>query len=79
MSTVNTSELSIGLDFSASSQMKIFPKCSFFKEGRALILPSPAEIRPINKESGITSFNRPPPVIFPSMGLWLLLSSTEPT
>ncbi|OQD71271.1 hypothetical protein PENPOL_c001G03919 [Penicillium polonicum] len=46
--------------------------CSFFREHRASTLPTPAEVRAINEESGNirgTSFNRPPPVEFPSLGL----------
>jgi hypothetical protein len=53
-------------------RMKTFPESSFFKELRARSLPTPAEIRAINKESGnvrATSFNRPPPVVIPSLGL----------
>ena len=52
--------------------MKIVPESSFFKERRAPALPTPAEIRAINKESGnirATNFNRPPPVMIPSLGL----------
>jgi hypothetical protein len=52
--------------------MKIFPESSFFKEKRAHALPSPADIRAINKGSGntsATSFNCPPPVVIPSLGL----------
>jgi hypothetical protein len=56
----------------ASIQMKIFPESSFFEERRAPALPPPANIRAINKESGnisATSFNCPPPVMIPSLGL----------
>lgn len=52
--------------------MKTFPESSFFKERRAPALPTPAEIRAINKESGkirTTNFNRPPPVMIPSLRL----------
>jgi hypothetical protein len=69
MPTADTSKLSTGLD---SGQMKIFPESSFFKERRGPALPTPAEIRAISKESGnirSTSFNRPPPVILPPLGL----------
>jgi len=52
--------------------MKIFPESSIFKERRAHDLPTPATIRALNKESGnirATEYNRPPPVIIPSLGL----------
>ncbi|KAI9043375.1 uncharacterized protein KD926_003905 [Aspergillus affinis] len=45
---------------------------SFFREHQASMLPTPAEVRAINEGSGDirgTSFNRPPPVKFPSLGL----------
>ncbi|KND93233.1 hypothetical protein TOPH_02478 [Tolypocladium ophioglossoides CBS 100239] len=54
--------------------MKVCPESSFFKEGRALALPTPAEIRGINEKSGniyATDFYRPPPVILPSLGLFV--------
>lgn len=54
--------------------MKTFPESSFFKEKRASALPTPAEIRAINKKSGdvfATDFNRPPPVRIPSLGLFV--------
>lgn len=49
-----------------------FPESSFFREKRASALPTPTEIRAINKVSGkvyATNFNRPPPVMIPSLGL----------
>ncbi|KAH1892428.1 hypothetical protein KXV57_003962, partial [Aspergillus fumigatus] len=52
--------------------MKIFPESSFFKERRAHALPSPADIRAINEGSGnasVTSFNCPPLVMIPWLGL----------
>ncbi|ORY59111.1 uncharacterized protein BCR38DRAFT_498792 [Pseudomassariella vexata] len=52
--------------------MEIFPESSFFKERRAPALPTPDEIRAINKATGgirSTNFNRPTPVIVPSLGL----------
>lgn len=52
--------------------MKVFPESTFFKERRASALPTPTEVRAINKESGnirATNFNRPPPVIIPSLQL----------
>ncbi|GIJ83411.1 hypothetical protein Asppvi_002231 [Aspergillus pseudoviridinutans] len=52
--------------------MKIFPESSFFKEKRADTLPSTADVRAINEGSGdpsATSFNCPPPVMIPSLGL----------
>ncbi|PGH11833.1 hypothetical protein AJ79_04630 [Helicocarpus griseus UAMH5409] len=54
--------------------MKIFPESSFFKERRAIALPTPAEIRAINKASGnicASYFNRPSPVTIPSLGLFV--------
>ena len=52
--------------------MKIFPESSFFQEGRAPALPSPAEVRDLNLKTGnvaATSLNYPPSVIIPSLGL----------
>lgn len=52
--------------------MEIFPESSFFKEKRAPCLPSPTDIRSLNLRSGssaATSFNCPPPVTVPSLGL----------
>lgn len=52
--------------------MITFPESSFFKERRASALPTPVEIRAINKDSGnlyATNFNRPPPVKIPPLGL----------
>lgn len=49
-----------------------FLESSFFKEQRAPALPSPAEIRALNKKTGhsrATNFNRPVPVSIPSLGL----------
>lgn len=54
--------------------MQVFPESSFFKEQRAPALPPPAKIRAINKELGkirTASFNRPPPVMVPSLGLFV--------
>ncbi|KAM5359971.1 hypothetical protein ACJZ2D_014065 [Fusarium nematophilum] len=51
---------------------KVFPQSSFFKDGRAPTLPSPAEVRALNEASGhyrATSFRRPPPVTIASLGL----------
>ncbi|OHE92087.1 phosphotransferase enzyme family protein [Colletotrichum orchidophilum] len=56
----------------ASGQIQTFLQSSFFKERRAPTLPSPAEIRARNIEVGglwATNFNRPPPVIYSSLGL----------
>jgi hypothetical protein len=52
--------------------VNIFPESSFFKEKRAPALPTPAETRATNKESGhilATNFNRLPPVMISSLGL----------
>jgi hypothetical protein len=49
--------------------MTTFPESSFFKE---TVLPSPAEITAINKQSGnvrSTLICRPPPVMIPSLGV----------
>ncbi|KAH7026643.1 phosphotransferase enzyme family protein [Microdochium trichocladiopsis] len=54
--------------------MEVFPDSSFFKERRASTLPSPASIRAANVASGhlrASYFVRPPPVIFPSLGLFV--------
>ncbi|KAK1640656.1 phosphotransferase enzyme family protein [Colletotrichum phormii] len=73
MSTVDTSPPIISFDgLSVPGQMKIFPESSFFGQRRALTLPAPAEVRARNKESDdirATSFDRPPPVTFSSLGL----------
>ncbi|KAK2005649.1 kinase-like protein [Colletotrichum eremochloae] len=52
-----------------SGQMKIVPESSFFEQRRAPTLPAPAEVRARNEELGVASFDRPPPVIFSSLGL----------
>lgn len=52
--------------------METFPETSFFKERRAPALPPPANIRAINLQSNgrsATSFDWPPPVMIPSLGL----------
>ncbi|POR33125.1 Uncharacterized protein TPAR_06647 [Tolypocladium paradoxum] len=57
---------------SASKRTRVFPNSSFFNEGRAPALPTPADIRQINEASGhirARYFNRPPPVRIPSLGL----------
>ncbi|KAI1949003.1 hypothetical protein LOZ12_002726 [Ophidiomyces ophidiicola] len=62
------------VDSSVSNQMQIFPKSSFFKERRAPALPTPARIRAINKKLDnirTASFNRPPPVMISSLGLFV--------
>lgn len=51
-----------------------FPESSFFLEQRAAALPSPAEVRSINQATGnlrASLFNRPTPVIIPSLGLFV--------
>ena len=57
-----------------SNSIQTFPESSFFREKRASTLPSPANIRAINEElNGIKGkkFNRPYPVRFPSLGLFV--------
>ncbi|KAH6645375.1 kinase-like domain-containing protein [Truncatella angustata] len=52
--------------------MEILHESSFFRETRAPALPEPEEVRKLNRLSGndgSTSFDRPPPVIIPSLGL----------
>lgn len=52
--------------------METYPKSSFFQEQRPSALPSPAEVRTLNKASGhyrATEFDSPCPVIIPSLGL----------
>ncbi|KAF3008028.1 hypothetical protein E8E14_003892 [Neopestalotiopsis sp. 37M] len=52
--------------------MEILPESSFFRENRAPALPEPEEVRALNRLSGndgSTSFDRPPPVFIPSLGL----------
>lgn len=51
---------------------EIFFDSSFFKNERASTLPTPAEVRSINHTSGNIqgkNFNRPPPVMIPSLDL----------
>lgn len=51
-----------------------FPESSFFIEQRAPALPSPAQIRALNKKTGhlrATYFDRPIPVSLPSLGLFI--------
>lgn len=65
-------EVEAGLHDSSPDRTRTISDSSFFKEHRASMLPTPAEVRAINKESGgicATSFNRPPPVKFPLLGL----------
>ena len=57
-----------------TSQTMIFSHSSFFKEQRAKTLPTPDEVRAINRETGGdcgTDFDRPPPVSIPSLGLFV--------
>lgn len=71
-SCANTSELGPISHHAASNYIKNFPKSSFFKQRRASDLPLPADIRAINEGSGdirATSFDCPPPVMIPSLGL----------
>ncbi|BCR84774.1 aminoglycoside phosphotransferase family protein [Aspergillus chevalieri] len=52
--------------------MAPIPTSTFFKNHRASTLPPPAEIRALNiatDKPSATSFNCPPPVIIPSLGL----------
>ncbi|KAK9854401.1 hypothetical protein MYU51_004419 [Penicillium brevicompactum] len=61
-----------GLHSPSHNKTRILYDSSFFKEHRATTLPTPTELRAINKESGNIRgiyFNRPPPVKFPSLGL----------
>ena len=57
----------------ATSTM-VFPESAFFFEQRASALPPPAEIRALNMATGCyraTDFDRPSPVIIPSLGLFI--------
>jgi hypothetical protein len=61
-----------GTHSSTQDTSRTIPDSTFFKENRASTLPTPAEVRAINEGSGDicgTSFNRPPPVKFSSLGL----------
>ncbi|KAJ5557209.1 hypothetical protein N7494_001124 [Penicillium frequentans] len=61
-----------GLHNPAHNRINTISDSSFFRKNRASTLPNPAEVRAINEGSGNirgTSFNRPPPVKFPSLGL----------
>lgn len=54
------------------AQTRALLDSSFFRERRAPALPSPAEIRAINQQSGKgVGFNRSPPVKIPSLGLFV--------
>lgn len=57
---------------------RIFPESSYFTQHRAPTLPSPAEIRALNVASGnrrATAFQRPSPVSFPALGLFVKYGS----
>ncbi|KAH6654898.1 hypothetical protein BKA67DRAFT_636987 [Truncatella angustata] len=72
MSEVENLEASACLASPTSINTKIFPESSFFQERRGSTLPSPAEVRALNEASGhdrATSFNRPCPVVFPSLDM----------
>lgn len=65
-------EVEAGLHPSNHNTTRTISESSFFREHRESTLPTPVEVRAINTESGNirgTSFNRPPPVKFPSLGL----------
>ncbi|KAI2733246.1 hypothetical protein CBS147332_261 [Penicillium roqueforti] len=65
-------EVEAGLHDLNYNTTKTISDSSFFREHRASTLPTPVEVRTINEESGNicgTSFNRSPPVKFPSLGL----------
>ncbi|KAJ6001357.1 hypothetical protein N7522_006584 [Penicillium canescens] len=65
-------EVNAGLHDSSHNTTRTIPGSSVFREHRASTLPTPAEVRAINEESGHIRgirFNRPPPVKFPSLGL----------
>ncbi|KAJ5560396.1 hypothetical protein N7513_002795 [Penicillium frequentans] len=60
------------MSISVHNRINTISDSSFFRENRPSTLPNPAEVRAINEGSGNirgTSFNRPPPVKFPSLGL----------
>ncbi|ODM15357.1 hypothetical protein SI65_09298 [Aspergillus cristatus] len=68
---MSTSETSQVRDDSAN-QIKIVPDSSFFKSRPATALPTPTEVRAINRgNTHATSFDRPPPVVIPSLGLFV--------
>ncbi|UNI21190.1 hypothetical protein JDV02_007201 [Purpureocillium takamizusanense] len=57
-----------------STRITTFTESSFFKERPTWKLPSPAEIRALNKESGnrrAEELSRPSPVTVPSLGLFV--------
>jgi hypothetical protein len=61
-----------GLHGSSHNTTRTISNSGFFREFQASTLPTPAEVRAINEESGnirSIKFNRPPPVKFPSLGL----------
>lgn len=65
-------EAEAGLHNSSHNTTKTIPESTFFMERRASALPTPAEVRAINEESGSIRgrrFNRPEPVKFSSLGL----------
>lgn len=56
------------------SKFTTFPESTFFKTNPASALPTPGEVRAINEKTGGirgTYFNRPPPVTFPRLGLFV--------
>jgi hypothetical protein len=61
-----------GLHDSSHNTTRTICDSRLFSEHQASTLPTPAEVRAINEESGNirgTRFNRAPPVKFPSLGL----------
>ncbi|KAF4506280.1 hypothetical protein G6O67_006381 [Ophiocordyceps sinensis] len=81
MSATTSSELPASLDDHKFQPTEIFPDSCFFKERRASALPPPAEIKAINEKSGnirAISFNRPPPVILPSLKLVIKYGADVP-
>ncbi|KAH8666802.1 hypothetical protein BX600DRAFT_540005 [Xylariales sp. PMI_506] len=58
--------------------MEICPTSSFIQQQRVVELPSPAHVRALNisRGHGTPSFDRPPPVTIPSLGLLIMIRET---
>lgn len=70
--TLEATEEEAGRNDSNCNILRVISDSSFFIDHPASALPTPKEVRAINEESNNirgTSFNRPPPVNFPSLGL----------
>jgi hypothetical protein len=70
--TCDQGEASPAQGSSTTNTTKRFLDSSFFRGGRASVLPAPEEVRTINVKPGDVrsiDFRRPPPVKLPALGL----------